>query len=55
MSIFDLNGPKKIVANEEIQITEENRYFFPGIIHGGENTSFRLMAGTLATDQRING
>lgn len=36
MSIFDLNGPKKIVANEEIQITEENRYFFPGIIHGGE-------------------
>lgn len=35
MSIFDLNGPKKIVANEEIQITEENRYFFPGIIHGG--------------------
>lgn len=36
MSIFDLNGPKKIVANEEIQITEEKRYFFPGIIYGGE-------------------
>lgn len=38
MSIFCVGGPEGIiVSNDELRTTEEDRYFLPGIIHGGES------------------
>lgn len=38
MSVFWVGGPEGIIVpTDEINTTEEDRYFLPGIIHGGEN------------------
>lgn len=38
MSIFSIGGPSGIiVAESDLKMTEDDRYFMPGIIHGGED------------------
>ncbi len=38
MSIFWIGGPEGvIVPMDQINATEEDRYFLPGVIHGGED------------------
>lgn len=45
MSIFWIGGPEGIILPlEKMNTTEEDRYFLPGVIHGGENYMIQVYA-----------
>lgn len=45
MSIFCVGGPEGVILPfDEMNTTEEDRYFLPGVIHGGENYLIQVYA-----------
>lgn len=57
MSIFWLGGPQGVIVPiKDIKATEEDRYFMPGIIHGGESYIIQVYGwstGPRPEDERI--
>lgn len=53
MSIFCVGGPEGIIVpTAQINTAEEDRYFLPGIIHGGEDYIIQVWGWNAGSDEQ---